>query len=119
MVYLPCRENLTTEKRKWKSEKHTQPTSQSCITVATCPYPSRWKRCFPTSTKAGGKSKANGCGQLHGVFRHARRADQHKYIFHAMERYAEEAARVADLAEGKLMEEMLAEVREEIRKENA
>ena len=44
---------------------------------------------------------------------------QHKYIFNAMDRYAEEAARVADLAEGKLMEEMLAEVREEIRKENA
>ena len=44
---------------------------------------------------------------------------QHKYILHAMEKYAEEAARVADKAEGKLMEEMLAEVREEIRKENA
>ena len=44
---------------------------------------------------------------------------QHKYIFHAMERYAEEAAGVADIAEGRLMEEMLAEVREEIRKENA
>ena len=44
---------------------------------------------------------------------------QHKYIFNAMDRYAEEAAGVADIAEGKLMEEMLAEVREEIKKENA
>ena len=44
---------------------------------------------------------------------------QQRYIFHAMERYEQEAMGVAHKAECMLIEETLAVVREEIRKENA